>query len=81
MTGARSIAALLRRRAPVAPATDAGAALEVETVHYNCVCDESVSLRCSNGGCSREVAPDDTLVVTPSGSVFCSESCVVGEAR
>jgi hypothetical protein len=52
-----------------------GGNVQVERVHYNCVCDESVTLRCSNGGCGREVAPDDILVVTTDGDLFCSEAC------
>lgn len=49
--------------------------MQVERVHYNCVCDESVSLRCSNLACARELPPDDTLVVSADGGVFCSEAC------
>jgi hypothetical protein len=45
-------------------------------VHYNCVCDEGVSLRCSNRGCGSEINPEGTLVITPDGSVYCSEGCV-----
>jgi hypothetical protein len=46
-----------------------------ERVHYNCVCDEAVSMRCTNDGCRREIEPGATLVVTPDGSVYCSEDC------
>jgi hypothetical protein len=49
--------------------------MQVERVHYNCVCDESVALLCSNTTCARELPPDDTLVVSADGSVFCSEAC------
>jgi hypothetical protein len=47
----------------------------VEQFHYNCVCDEMISLRCANSGCDGEIAPNETAVVTPDGTVFCSEQC------
>lgn len=47
-----------------------------QRVNYNCVCDEYVALQCSNEGCSNEIRPDASMVVTPEGAVFCSESCV-----
>jgi hypothetical protein len=50
--------------------------MSTERVHYSCVCDEDVSLRCSNRGCGNEISPEGTLVITPDGSVYCSESCV-----
>jgi hypothetical protein len=49
-------------------------------VHYNCVCDEEVSLRCSNTECGRDIQPDGAMVVTPDGTVFCSKECA-GVAR
>lgn len=49
--------------------------MTTERVHYNCVCDEGVSLRCSNRGCNNEIEPEGTVVITPDGSVYCSESC------
>jgi hypothetical protein len=57
--------------------------MQVERVHYNCVCDESVSLLCSNKACARELAPDETLVVSADGGVYCSEACagIVAAAR
>ena len=52
-----------------------GVAQVMDTVYYNCVCDEVTPLSCSNRDCSNEIAPDSTMVVTPEGTVFCSESC------
>jgi hypothetical protein len=47
----------------------------LESVHYNCVCDESTSLYCANPGCRAEIEPNGNLLVTPEGTVYCSESC------
>jgi hypothetical protein len=51
--------------------------MKLERVHYNCVCDEPVALRCSNTGCGRALPPDVTVVVTPDGTVYCSEGCAL----
>lgn len=52
-----------------------GVAQVSESVYYNCVCDEAVPLYCGNRGCSNQIVPDSTMVVTPEGSVYCSEAC------
>jgi hypothetical protein len=49
--------------------------MTTERVHYNCICDEGVALRCSNPICGNEIQPEGLLVITPDGSVYCSESC------
>lgn len=51
-----------------------------QTVHYNCICDEEVPLRCANSGCSRRIDPGTDMMVAPDGSVLCSESCAVAIA-
>jgi hypothetical protein len=49
--------------------------MTIERVHYNCVCDEGISLRCANEGCGRDIEPEGLLVITPDGTVYCSEGC------
>jgi hypothetical protein len=46
-----------------------------ERIHYTCVCDEGVSLRCANQECETEIEPGKTIVVTADGGVYCSEAC------
>ncbi len=60
---------VLPGRMPSAPAA--------QSVHYNCVCDEEVSLRCANDSCSRRIDPGSNMMVAPDGSVLCSENCAV----
>jgi hypothetical protein len=48
-----------------------------ESVRYNCVCDEGVSLQCANHECRREILPEATLVITPDGTVYCSDLCAL----
>ncbi|HEX2239705.1 MAG TPA: hypothetical protein VHJ82_00975 [Actinomycetota bacterium] len=50
------------------------------SVHYNCVCDEEVSLRCANDSCARRIDPGSNMMVAPDGSVLCSENCAVAFA-
>lgn len=67
-----------REEATPAPArheTAGAAAPPTESVYYNCVCDEVVSLRCGNGECREELPPDAMLTITPDGSVYCSDRC------
>jgi hypothetical protein len=47
----------------------------IERVHYNCVCDEQMSLSCANPDCGNEIVADSTMLLASDGSVFCSESC------
>lgn len=51
-----------------------------QSVHYNCVCDEDVALRCANDGCARRIEPNSTMMVAPDGSVLCSEGCAAAIA-
>ncbi|MFN2525316.1 MAG: hypothetical protein ABR505_03495 [Actinomycetota bacterium] len=52
----------------------------IHSVHYNCVCDEDVSLRCANDSCARQIDPGSNMMVAPDGSVLCSESCAASFA-
>jgi hypothetical protein len=55
--------------------------VSIEQVQYNCICDEYVSLHCSNRTCRREIAPDSMMVIASDGSVFCSETCAGAESN
>jgi hypothetical protein len=47
--------------------------MSTERVHYNVVCDDNVSLRCAN--CGNDLPPEQTIVITEDGTVYCSETC------
>ncbi len=51
-----------------------------QSVHYNCVCDEEVALRCANDGCARRIDPGSNMMVARDGSVLCSENCALAVA-
>ncbi len=51
-----------------------------QSVHYNCICDEDVALRCANDTCARPIDPGSNMMVAPDGSVLCSESCAMAFA-
>jgi hypothetical protein len=47
--------------------------MSTERIHYNVVCDDHISLRCAN--CGDELPPEQTIVITEDGTVYCSETC------
>lgn len=49
--------------------------MSTERIHYNVVCDDNITLRCANHGCSNELFPEQTIVITEDGTVYCSETC------
>jgi hypothetical protein len=49
--------------------------MSTERIHYNVVCDDNITLRCANLGCTNDLLPEQTIVIKEDGTVYCSETC------